>query len=135
MKNLVKINIMYRLMLVFALIGSMTANGQKRATVVEDTAFYMGSRYAVGDTVALMYGSNPNKSFAFISIGGAMTGVTDLESGWAKSDIVINKVYQNGKTVYLRGKLKGTGPNKVFINLEGAIDNKELLPQTQTQTQ
>jgi len=121
-------------MLIFALIGSMTANGQKRATVVEDTAFYLGSKYAVGDTITLGYGSKSNKAFAFVSIGGAFTGVTDLESGWSKSDVVINKVYKNGNTVYVRCKLKGVGPNKVFINLEGAIDNKELLPQTETQT-
>ena len=127
-------------MLVFALIGSMTANGQKRATVVEDTAFYMGSRYAVGDTITLGYGSKSNKGFAFIAIGGMFSGVTDLEAGWAKYDARIEKVYTKSRQVYMKAKLldktvNAVGGNKLWITLEGAIDNKEMLPQTQTQTQ
>ena len=87
--------------------------------------------YAVGDTINLGYGSQANKNFAFIQIGSMMTGVTDLDKGWSKAEAIIDKIYKKGKTVFFRAKLidktvNAIGGNKLFIDLEGAIDNKEL---------
>jgi hypothetical protein len=103
----------------------------QRATLVNDTARYMERSFAVGDTLLLGYGSKADKGFGFISMGSAMTGVTDLTKNWSKYEAVIEKVYTRGKTIYLRAKIIDktvnlVGGNKLFIDLEGAIDNKEL---------
>ncbi|MBC7588865.1 MAG: hypothetical protein H7178_10970 [Chitinophagaceae bacterium] len=117
------------LILIMAVMA-ISANAQ-HAKVDNDTAKYENRTYALSDTITLGYGSKPDKSFGFISIGSAFTGVTDLDKGWSKFEAVIDKVYTKGKKVYLRAKLvdktvNALGGNKLFIDLEGAIDNKEL---------
>jgi len=114
------------LLIFFVLTVFVNSYAQDRATLVNDTARYLNKTYAVGDTITIAYGSNSNKDFAFVSIGTSLTGITYMQAGWSKSDIIINKVYKANRKIYLRGKLKGTGPNNVFIDLEGAVDNKEL---------
>ena len=116
--------------LLILLFITSTAYGQK-ATLSKDAATYQDISYKVGDTVHLGYGSNSNKNFAFIQIGSVMTGVADLDKAWAKADAVINKIYKTQGTIFLRAKLidktvNAMGGNRLFINLEGAIDNKEL---------
>ena len=112
------------------LATSLTMMAQ-RATSANDTARYMDRSFAVGDTILLGYGSKADKDFAFISMGSIMTGVKDLNKSWSKNEAVIDKVYTMRKTVYLRAKLTDktvnmVGGNKLFIDLEGAIDNKEI---------
>jgi len=89
---------------------------------------YSGKKYCVGDTVHLGYGSGSNKNFVFIQTGSAMLGLSPLEQRYSKADVVINKVYKQMGKYYMRGKqLEGhiLGYN-VFIEVEGAVDNKEL---------
>jgi len=110
---------------------SYTSKAQN-ATIENGVATYLSKNYAVGDTINLGYGTLPNKSFAYIYIGSAMAGTTELERNWAKAEAIIDKVYKSGKTVMLRAKLidktvNALGGNKLFINLDSAIDNKELL--------
>ncbi len=118
-------------MLVVAII-SISAYSQ-HASISEDTAFYMDHKFVKGDTLTLAYGSGPKKDFIFVSIGSGLSGFDPLPSDWSKSDIYIDKIYKMGKKVYLRGlsvdnkavNLLGSG--KIVIDLEGAIDNKELI--------
>jgi hypothetical protein len=103
----------------------------QKATFVNDTARYSGRTFVVGDTVTLGYGSKGDKNFAFISIGSALTGVTDLDKAWAKNEAVIDKIYIQRKTVFIRAKLtdktvNALGGNKLFFDLEAALDNKEI---------
>lgn len=100
----------------------------QRPALDKDTLSYIGKRYIVGDTVTLAYGSDPNKKFAFIQIGSALLGLSALEKGYAKQSLVLDKVYKQGGKFYMRGKLiEGSMPGyKIFIDVEGAIDNKEL---------
>lgn len=105
----------------------------QRATLVNDTANYMGKKYAVGDTVYLFYGSNTDKSFAFVKQGSGMAGFTKLESKRSKGGVLIDKIIKQQGKITLRGKyldvdISGGGINKMFIDLEGAVDNKELAP-------
>lgn len=111
--------------LFFALI-LFNANAQDRATIDGDTARYLGKSYVVGDTIQLGYGSKSNKDFAFIQMGTLMSGVSDMDKGFAKSDVIILSVYKVRKQIYLKAKVPGTMGNKAFIDLEGAVDNKEI---------
>jgi hypothetical protein len=122
---------MKRIVLCTILLTFCFFSKAQRATLENDVASYEGKTYAKKDTITLGYGSKSDKDFAFIQIGSAMGGLTDLLKGWAKHEAVIDKVYKTGKTIYLRAKLidKGVnalGGNKLFIDLEGAVDNKEI---------
>jgi hypothetical protein len=98
----------------------------------KDTISYGSYKVFVGKEVQLFYGSSPKKEFIFVSIGSALAGVTPLESVWSKRMVKIDKVYKTMGKVYARGiildapGLRALGGNKVFIDVEGAIDNKEL---------
>lgn len=115
------------LLLLIILLPFAVCNAQSK--IVNDTLVYEGQKYAVGDSVQLWYGSSTNKSFAFVFIGSGMSGVTLAPAGWNKSFVLIDKVYKaNGKN-YIRCKAldaKFMMGNKIFIDLEGAVDNKEV---------
>ncbi len=111
---------------------SSTIIAQRSATYENGKAIYNGKTYAVGDTIQLGYGSNPNKSFSFVHIGSAIQGMSALNSAWSKYPATIEKVIKNGKTIGLKAKLvnknvNALGGNKLWIDLEGAIDNKEII--------
>ena len=80
----------------------------------------------------LFYGSSPKKEFIFVSIGSVLSGVTPLQSTWSKRVVKIDKVYKQSGKLYARGilldapGLRLVGGNKIFIEVEGAIDNKEV---------
>jgi hypothetical protein len=109
------------------------ASAQK-ATIDQDTVTYMGKSYHLGDTLQLGYGSGNNKDFAFVQMGSAMTGTNPLKNNWSKSEFVVDKVYKFHGKCYLRGKTINSGAtnllggNKVFVDVEGAVDNNELKP-------
>jgi len=102
-----------------------------QSKVENDTLYYLSYKFAKGDTIQLSYGSNPKKDFAFVFMGSGMSGVTPLETKWAKSFVVADKVYSVQGKSWIRGKVTNSsvnliGSNKVFIDIEGAIDFKEL---------
>jgi hypothetical protein len=98
-----------------------------------DTITYNNFKITVGDTLHLAYGSDNKKDFVFIQMGSAMAGVSKLQSNYSKSDVVIKDVYKQMGKVYAKGSipenkaLNMMGAGKVFIEVEGAIDNKELI--------
>ena len=104
----------------------------QKATIQNDTARYNGRTFVVNDTITLGYGSKENKDFAFIQIGSGLSGVRYLQAQWAKNYAVIDKIYKGmGQSIIIRAKLVDKtvnllGGNKLFINMEAAIDNKEI---------
>lgn len=121
---------MKKILLAGMVLLSAACYGQ-RATLENDTISYLGKKYAAGDTVYLAYGSNPNKSFAFVKQGSGMAGFTALEAKRSKGAVLIDKVVKQQGKCTLRGKyldvdIAGGGVNKIFIDIEGAIDNKEM---------
>lgn len=55
--------------------------------------------------------------------------MSDLQKEYSKNEAVIDKVYKKEKSVFLRAKITDKmvnimGGNRLFIDLEGAIDNK-----------
>jgi len=119
---------MNKLLLVLFLICSSSCFAQK-ASIDNDTASYNGKRYIVGDTINLAYGSDQGKKFAFVQMGGALLGLRRLESAHSKGQVKVDKVFKQQGKCYLRGKMidRPMQPGyKVFIDLEGAVDNKEM---------
>ena len=111
--------------LLLLMLALFNAKAQ-RATFKNDTARYNGIAYVVGDTLKLAAGSQPDKSFAFISMGAAQT---ELDKSMANTVAVIEKIYISRKTVYMNAKLIGkaiNGDSKVLVDLEAAVDNKEI---------
>jgi hypothetical protein len=118
-------------LILIASFSSLYSYSQSAAKVENDTAKYDGKTFAVSDTITLGYGSKSDKDFAFIRIGSALE-VNDLGKVFSKNDAVIDKIYKSGKRIFMRAKLTNKtvnliGGNKLFIDLEGAIDNKELI--------
>lgn len=102
----------------------------QNATIENGVAKYNDRTFAVNDTITLGYGSQANKDFAFILIGSGISA-QELQKNFAKNKAVIERVYRNMGQVWIRAKLTDKtvnllGGNKLFINIEAAIDNKEL---------
>lgn len=107
---------------------SMSVFGQ-RAQLLNDTVYYQSAKFYVNQVINLSYGSNQDKSFAFVRFGSGMSGVTPAHSSLSKSEVLIDKVYKTGSKYYFRGKIINGSPTfgmKLFVDIEGAIDNKEL---------
>jgi hypothetical protein len=107
-------------------------NAQIHAKLENDTIYYSKSKIYVGDTIYLGYGSAENKIFDYIKYGPTSMTVTwnPLESKYHKQPIVINKVYKSQGKFMARGELyelKTMGMMKLFIDVVGAIDFKELM--------
>lgn len=102
---------------------------QETPKLENDTLYYANQKYYVGEEIKLSYGSSSTKAFAFVQIGTALSGLTPLEASRAKSAIKIDKIYKQAGKYYIRGKLIDAGAmmgNKIFIDVEGAVDNKEI---------
>ena len=117
---------MKAILLAITLFFASTASAQ--VAQVGDTLKYNNKNYAVGDTVMMLYGSKADKSFAFIVHGGGMMGMDPMNASYSKQQVILDKVFKKANKYFLRGKL--TENNivgfKIFIDLEGAVDNKEL---------
>lgn len=112
------------------LIGQVVF-GQK-ATLVNDTLTYIGKHYVVGDTINVSYGSGNNGQFVFVYMGSGLGGITPLQANFSKSAVKVDKIYKSGGRLLIRGKVLDSnvnmlGGNKVFIEIEGAIDKKEVI--------
>lgn len=129
---------MKKITLFITLIISLNGFAQK-ATMADNVATYLGKQYKVGDTVHLWYGSGTNKLFSFINYGKAISGVSlpglyhHADQNWSKADVEIEKIYKTSGVIWLRCKPIDKGlsvgsilGSKIFINLEGAVDNKEI---------
>lgn len=124
------------LIIVFACI-SFIARAQD-AVLHDHEAFYKGSTYSEGDIVHLGYGSAADKDFSFIHYGKAPAGMKipgiyrKANADWSKAEIKIEKVYSEKGVVWIRGEPINRGKggilgNKIYMNLAGAVDNKEIV--------
>ena|ERR1700675_3860897 len=120
---------MKKILLYCHLLISINCLGQQRATLNNDTLYYSNHKFHSGDTLQLGYGSSSDKNFAFIYMGTGIGGVSKVESTWAKSFFVVDKIDKRSGKYFLRGKIieAKLGPMKLFVDVEGAIDNKELF--------
>jgi hypothetical protein len=103
----------------------------QRATFSNDTLKYKDRHFTVGDTVNVAYGSGQDGRFVFLSMGSGIGGTSALESQFSKSQLKIDKIYKNSSGIFVRSKVLNSnvgvlGGNKVFIQIEGALDKKEI---------
>jgi len=128
--NSAPILVTYVIVLLFG-TGSVT-KAQARAEMKADTVYYQGAKIYRGGKVDLWYGSKQNKDFAFVFMGSGLQGLTPLAAGWSKQSVLIDKVYKSFGKLFCRGVLvdapevRAMGGNKIFIDIEGAMDNKEI---------
>jgi hypothetical protein len=123
---------MKKLIVALLMTSPFMGLSQEKAELQGDKIVYQQRTFAVGDTVTLLYGSSNNKGFAFVSLGSGLTGFTPLTANMSKSRIIIRKVQKTQGKVYATGVLadnkyaNALGAGKILIDIEGAIDNKEL---------
>ena len=111
----------------------------QKAEFNDNSVSYLGKTYRVGDIVNLGYGSANNKDFSFVHYGKVVGGVTipglyhRAKVNWSKADVEIERIDKKSNVVWLRCKPLETGTSvgsllasKIFINLEGAVDNNEI---------
>lgn len=97
--------------------------------LVNDTVYYGHTAIYINKKVQLLYGSNTNKNFIFIYNGNNWTGVFPLDANSAKSMVTITKIYMTRGKYFAMGVLDDPAAHqskRVTINIEAAIDNKEL---------
>jgi hypothetical protein len=114
---------MKKLITVLGIIGCLGSQGQK-AILAGDTIFYNGSKFYQGQEIQLGYGSLPNKNFGFVLIGAGLNSAVHAPANWSKTAIVVNKIYMQYDKCYF--KAKGERNNNFIVDVEGAIDNKEI---------
>lgn len=124
--------------LLSAILFSVNIKAQK-ASLTDDVATYLGKSYKTGDIIHLAYGSGNNKEFAFVNYGKSVGGINlpglyhHANTNWSKAELEILKVYKTSGVLWLKCKpmnmessIGSVLGNKIFINLEGAVDNKEI---------
>lgn len=117
---------------------SLTALGQD-ASLNESSVTYRGKTYHEGDIIHLGYGSSGDKEFSFIHYGKSVAGVNlpgiyrNANANWSKAEVEILKLYTEKGVIWAKCKPINRGStlgsmigNKIFINIEGAVDNKEI---------
>jgi hypothetical protein len=115
---------MKKYIILFTIVG-FTFNGfaQDKAILKGDTAYYKGEKYFEGKIINIGYGSASDKTFAFIRFGPV-----NAPTIFSKTQGIV-KGFKNvvASKPYLKVKID---KSNVVVDLEGAIDNKELLPDT-----
>lgn len=130
---------MKKIILIIILLISVKSYAQK-ATFNENTVIYQGITYKIGSVVHLGYGSGTNKDFAFINYGTSVGGINvpglykKAKINWSKADVEIEKIEKKSGVVWLRCKSMNKTTSigsilggKIYIILEGAVDNKEII--------
>lgn len=105
------------------------AKAQDKPLLENDTISYAGKKFYINQEIKLGYGSGQNKEFIFLFYGSGLAGVEPLEATFAKRTLKVDKVYKQKGKFFFRAKvveLGATMGGKVFADIEGAIDNKEL---------
>ena len=118
------------------LLLSFDAIAQK-ATYSNNAVTYLGKTYKVGDIIQLGYGSANDKDFVFVNFGKAIGNVPiprmfkKADVNWSKAEVEIVKVYTTNGVIWARCNPLNRDANflnkQIFINIEGALDNNEIL--------
>ena len=117
-----------KILLLLSLI-SFSAMAQDTPILKNDTIHYQSAKFYPNKVVKLAYGSKADKTFAFIYYGNIAAGQMPAMAQLSKQEVLIDKVYKMAGKHYARGKvINGIAQfgMKIFIDIEGAIDNKEL---------
>jgi hypothetical protein len=102
--------------------------------ISNDTVTYGNSKFYPSKQVQILYGSQSNKGFAFVFVGTGFSTdenniTTPLFRSLSKGVVTIKRTFKlNGKW-YAQGLMNDIAQmatNPITIDVEGAIDNKEI---------
>ena len=126
---------------VAALMGFMCCSLASRSqTVVNDTITYNTVKYYPGRHIQMFFGSGKGGEFVYAFVAGKSRVVKDfkksdlypLSSHFARSKVVIDKVYYLNGICYARGALldrstgEGFDEHYIFIDVKGVVDHREV---------
>ncbi len=119
---------MKKILILLTFIASSLTTMAQSGKLENDTITYNKTKLYVGKEIHILYGSNATKDFAFIYIGSILSGQTPMTAGYSKQTIIINKLINSHNKCWIRGKIIGlnTIGLSVFVDVEGAIDNREI---------
>jgi hypothetical protein len=125
MKTILRRHLIIPVIIVFAGFG---VQAQDRAVVKGDTIYYAGIKFYKGKVITLGYGSKADKGFAFIWQGSGFAVGPNAPASYSKTEAEVNKFQKGAGKNYIKAKVVGMG-SAITIDLEGAVDNKEVLIQ------
>ena len=116
---------MKNLFIILFTVIAIQSKCQDKAIMKNDTVYYMDQKIYINKAIRLGYGSTSSKEFAFIYYG--MTG-TGLPAHWSKFDVLVEKIKIKGTKFWIVGRATNIAiGNKIYFELESAIDNKEVI--------
>ena len=117
------------------LLSCMYTQAQK-ATLNESSVTYLDKTFRIGDIIQLGYGSGNNKDFVFVNFGKQVGNLNlpglykKADVNWSKAEVEIVKLYTTNGVIWARCNPLNREANylnkQIFINIEGAVDNKEI---------
>ena len=110
--------------LVFLTIFSNAASAQVHPELKGDTLYYQGDKFYKGKMIMLGHGTAPDRTFNFVSPGAGFFGTAPKRYNGRRG--VVEAIKSEGGKNYLKAQLESP-LGKVTIELEGAIDSRELL--------
>jgi len=119
----------YLFLIVLSIVVSTSTALAQKATINKDTVTYGHSKFYPKKEIQILYGSTPSKTFAFLALGSGFGVITYLPASDSKGTVILKKVYSMRGKYYAIGELQNTSGlerKRVTIDIEGAIDNKEI---------
>lgn len=104
----------------------------QRPVLENETITYSQSTFFNGSSIKLASGTREDSTFAYVLMGKA-----HLPAYWKNLTIRVEEVYKKGGKYYAKGdlyngkKMIGLAGNKVVVDVERAIDNKEIIDAAQ----
>lgn len=115
------------------LMISLSSIGQNERPVLQnDTIYYGNFKFYYGGLVHLMKGSKENADFAHVFIGSDKTSKSPLSGSWKNMSVLVEDVYKKSGKYFVKGDLYkgremiGLAGNKVIVDVEHALDEKEI---------
>lgn len=106
----------------------ITKVSAQSATLNGDTLTYGTNKYYSGKTIQIWYGSKSNKGFEFITLGNVLN-MMELPIRDSKHYVILTRINKIHGKYFIIGKLQDVGalePYRISIDIEGAVDNKEI---------
>ncbi|MES2265574.1 MAG: hypothetical protein V4520_02360 [Bacteroidota bacterium] len=119
------------LLLTVLLTGRASAASAQSAIFNPDSSVtYLKNNFKKGQEVQLFYGSDANKNFKFVElINFDLVHHPKMQANYSKQKFNIDYVYVKDGKCTIRGKAPWSDcdGNFVVVDVEGAIDNKEIV--------
>jgi hypothetical protein len=122
-----------RIAFIFAFLFIGFCSHAQRPELENETLTYSQSKFFNGSSITLTTGTREDSTFEYVFLGTGSTGKSHLASNWKNLTVRVEEVYKKSGKFYAKGdlyngkKMIGLAGNKVIVDVERAIDNKEIL--------